>query len=108
MNARHVLETAKELISHRDRWCRAALARDAEGVSIPPDWDEAASWCAQGAIGAIAPDPASDGRVYADVALRRAVPHGTPAGVNDHRGHKATLAMVDRAIAIATAATEQP
>jgi hypothetical protein len=99
-----VARAARALIENRDRWTTGSYARTAIGTKCAPDDPRAARWCAIGARVARVARGAADREASdaVDVALRRAAHElwadGSPATVNDRRGHAAVLAMYDRAI----------
>lgn len=97
---------ARERISTPERWCRGWYAKDADGYPILETEDEAASFCAVGAIGAVAPvgqDLCERAQGILHAEARRLGFLGV-ASFNDHRRttHADVLALYDRAIARVT------
>lgn len=85
-------------------WCQGTMARGADGVRREPTDQDAASWCAQGALDrASSALPDHDASVYwrARRLLRAGVPGGgTVPHYNDDEGRVRAdiLALYDRAI----------
>jgi hypothetical protein len=97
-----IIENARALIEDERHWCRGALARDMNGVSVCPTDSRAARRCALGALIAAAYQITNDfGRAH-DLAISAVRPlHGgaTLVNVNDVRGHAAVLALLDEVLA---------
>jgi hypothetical protein len=93
---------ARALIANPDRWTTGSYARTAIGTKCAPDDPLAARWCALGARHIASEGAATEVSDAVESALRRAARElrdgGSPAAVNDRRGHAAVLAMYDRAI----------
>lgn len=103
-----VLVFARELIAHRARWTTGVEARRADGYICDPKSPKAARFCAAGAIEACATTDAARDlalALLADAIDPVAPAPGRPrirdfmraAGFSDHRGHRETLALFDRA-----------
>jgi hypothetical protein len=97
-----IIERAKELIQDERHWCRGYLAVDARGVSADPTGAEAIKRCALGALMAAAYQLTTN-KFWADElavnALRPFCGSNTIVLTNDHRGHGATIALFDEALA---------
>jgi hypothetical protein len=95
-----ILKAARERITPVERWTTGAFARDIDGHECSPNSERAVCWCVSGAT------VVGDGYyVNAERFLHRAareLPNRFEAfSVNDEDGHKAVLALVDRAIQLA-------
>lgn len=123
MTERELHEAAKARITDPSRHCTGTLARDRSGDDVDPRSRDAVSWCACGALLAVAPvellkltQPIEPG----DEAGLRRHPHrgrrgryptlcevaaehydgaDTLADVNDHFSHADVLGLFDRALA---------
>lgn len=96
-----VLRAARERISDPERWTFHAFARDHESRKVAATSPAACSWCALGSLicetgGAITPIQEQCEELLNRVGSE--LQHLSLVGVNDRRGHTATLEMFDRAI----------
>jgi hypothetical protein len=102
----HILKAARERLSDARRWCRKAHARTPRGRSCPPTSNQAARWCAIGALYANVQQHDDEGTITAmyramgclEVAAQSLYGE-LAAEVNDKRAHWAVLAMYDAALA---------
>jgi hypothetical protein len=97
-----IVENARALIQDERHWCRGALARDEDGLSIDPTDSRATRRCALGALVSAAYKLTNDHWRAYDLAMRALRPaHGsaTLVGINDISGHAAVLALLDDALA---------
>ena len=88
-------------IKDESRWCQDALARDADGHEVPPLSEDAASWCAFGAILRECDGYHADRRV--SVGTRAMIEFERAAGsnmatANDIDGHAAVVDAYRKAI----------
>lgn len=98
------LKKAKALIQNRKRWIQGTPARDAKGYTCNPRSKAAVYFCAIGAVVRVTKSkkPFDFLLAASEVQPIAGFDENYPIwGTNDERGHKATLAMFDRAIAIA-------
>lgn len=94
------LRAARSLLADPAAWTRETYARDRYGDPVHSAFEEAACWCAYGAL----ERQGASGNSEASEYLRRAALvlfDSWPACVNDDRGHEAVLRMYDRAIELA-------
>jgi hypothetical protein len=97
-----IIERAKELIQEERHWCRGYLAVDAFGDSADPIGAEAIKRCALGALITAAYQLTTDKSWAYELAfnaLRPLCTSNTIMLTNDHRGHGATIALFDEALA---------
>lgn len=101
---KEILQEARDLISDPNKWTRGASARTIFGVRACPDDEDAAMWCAAGALNKVAADSSS--WIVASKALSLAAerrygdaPEVSISWVNDIHGHAAALQLFDDAIA---------
>ena len=114
-NAVDLLFAARNLIAKPESWTRGAAARKPDGAPVHPTHGAAVSYCASGAIAAVAcRNPATyDGNVIADAhqLLAQALPdapdliadngmYGAVSSYNDApgRSHADIVAMFNRAL----------
>jgi hypothetical protein len=98
-----IIERARALIQDNDRWCRNHIALDANGLSVFPTCLSAVKRCGLGALIAAAYELTHDYDVAESLAydaLRPLCGTSTLIHINDMRGHAATLALFDQAIAM--------
>lgn len=94
------LRKARELIQEPARWTQHAEARDRQGASVSPLWDDACQWCAWGAAWRAYHASGARGDVWfaAIDTLEASVEEHVPR-FNDRHSHAEVLAAFDRAIA---------
>jgi hypothetical protein len=96
-----VARDVRALISDPDRWTTCAYARTAIGTKCAPLDPQAVQWCALGAVVRIADDARLERMIAGALCTAAAdlgIGYGSPASINDQRGHDAVLKMYDRAI----------
>jgi hypothetical protein len=122
-----VLALAQEKIRDPQHWTQRVLARTRDNVPINPTFDDAARWCAAGAVCAVTlqnrqtPRPVSNelpwgGGVRGEDLNRAAMAYLHMASekltglgvttVNDFHGHATTMRAFDLAITMAAAGKE--
>jgi hypothetical protein len=98
-----ILQAARERISDPERWTTYASARDRKGTAVRPSSPQAVRWDVVGALKSEALGDA-DAFLGARRFLRLAAGARRISSVGDS-GHSASLAMYDRAIDLAGAAS---
>ena len=120
MTERQLIEAAKARITDPSRHCTGTLARDRNGDDVDPRSRDAVSWCAYGALLAVAPvellkltQPIEPGdevgldailigaaedayRTLCEVAAEHYDGADTLADVNDHFSHADVLGLFDK------------
>lgn len=97
-----LIERARELIADPEHWCRGSYARGKGGVSVSVGDSSARRYCAMGALILAAWEITGDvnrGDGLAYNAAKIVSKTGSLVFVNDHQGHAAVLALLDKAIA---------
>lgn len=101
------LKAARTLLATPARWCQRAAALDPTGSAVPSNSPRGVQWCAIGAYGHV-----TNGECHPDVlydALDELDPTGTFSGCisdyNDRCSHADVLALYDKAIQLAEAAS---
>jgi hypothetical protein len=90
-----LLKRARRRISDPQRWTQGFAAREADGMPVCPQDDDAASWCAVGSLRVEALLAGDVGRAYNRLY---AAAGKAPEDVNDDEGHAPVLEMFDEAI----------
>lgn len=106
-SARRILKRARALIADPAHWTQRTLARDEKGVPMP-FWDQrAVSWCMIGAVdkcGGLASGWIVEiAWQYVNSAIvEMGLTRNSVGQLNDTTDHATVLAVLDRAIALAT------
>ena len=113
-----VLRAARRLLADPARWCRGALATDAEGQTVEPCSLVARRWCAAGAVERAGflmlitdrlPEAVLDQAMVLllDTVNQLGFEEGGVGDFNDSHGHREVLALLDKAILAAEAGERQ-
>lgn len=91
-----VLSAAQERIREPENWCQRSLAKRADGNGCWPEDQEAAQWCAVGALAAEVTDERG-AKAYLIKAARE-MGYSRVSELNNRTDHLSTLAMFSHAI----------
>lgn len=108
MTPAEILRAAKSLISDKAKWTTGAYAKTSAGRMIGVDCENACQFCAIGALARVSGTTPKFVEREFDVGAflnKAAGERGYPHIVNDEDGHAAVMAMYDRAIELAEAAS---
>lgn len=101
-----ILHRTKTRIEDPKHWTKGAFARRGDGDNCSPDDPEAEKWCVLGSLARETKRSQRSGEI-ARGALFDSTTTRSPANINDQRGHRAVLVLLDRAIVRLTKELEQ-